>query len=138
MLEITPEICIPLSEMEFSYVRSAGPGGQNVNKVASKAVLRWRMAESESLTPEQKAKLARLYPTLVTKDSEVVVTSQLTRDAPKNRDDCLRKLKQMVEKAIFVPKRRKATRPTKGSVFRRLENKAKKSEKIRQRRVPGE
>lgn len=138
MLEITPEIQIPLSEIEFSYVRSAGPGGQNVNKVASKAVLRWRMAESEALNPEQKAKLTRLYPTLVTKDSEVVVTSQITRDAPKNRDDCLRKLKQMVEKAIFVPKRRKATRPPKGSVFRRLENKAKKSEKIRQRRVTGE
>ena len=138
MLEITSEIRIPLAEMEFTFVRSAGPGGQNVNKVASKAVLRWRMGESEAISPEQKEKFSRLYPTQVTKDGEVVVMSQATRDAPKNRDDCLRKLKEMVEKAIRVPKSRRATKPTKGSVHRRLEAKARNSEKIRQRRVGGE
>ncbi|MDO4551467.1 MAG: alternative ribosome rescue aminoacyl-tRNA hydrolase ArfB [Planctomycetia bacterium] len=135
MLHVTSEVKIYLSEIEFSYVRSAGPGGQNVNKVASKAVLRWNMGASNALNDEQKRRLARLFPSFVTKEGEVVITSQLTRDAPKNREDCLHKLCKMVKKAVFVPKRRIPTRPSLGSVKRRLDEKSRKSEKIKRRKI---
>ncbi len=137
MLEITPTVNIPLSELEFSYVRSAGPGGQNVNKVASKAVMRWNMQASAALAPEQKERMQTLYPSQVTKDGVLILTSQLTRDAPKNRQDCMEKLKKMVAQALRVPKRRVPTKPTKGSVRRRLDDKSRHSEKLRQRRVDG-
>lgn len=138
MLEITPEVKIPLAELEFSYVRSAGPGGQNVNKVASKAVMRWNMEASGSLTVAQKSRLQALYPSQITKEGVLILTSQLTRDAPRNRDDCLDKLKKMVTRSLRVPKRRIPTKPTKGSIQRRLDNKSRKSQKLRQRRISPE
>lgn len=138
MLEITPDVKIPLAELEFSFVRSAGPGGQNVNKVASKAVMRWDMEASGSLTAVQKNRLRALYPSQVTKEGVLVLSSQLTRDAPRNRDDCLEKLRKMVTRCLRVPKRRIPTKPTKGSIQRRLDTKARKSQKLRQRKISPE
>jgi len=138
-LEITPELHIPLSQLQFTFVRSSGPGGQNVNKVASKAVLRWDITASGLLDADSMARLAVSYPTHLTKDGELVITSQLTRDAIVNREDCLEKLKAMLLVAIKKPKRRIPTRPTKGSIHRRLKAKARNSQKKRDRRsVPGE
>ena len=133
-LEITPELKIPLSQLEFTFVRSSGPGGQNVNKVSSKAVLRWNMTASGLLDADSIARLAVSYPTHLTKDGELVVASQRTRDAIKNRADCLEKLKAMLLVAIKKPKRRIPTRPTRGSVQRRLNAKARLSQKKRERR----
>ena len=115
-------------------MRSSGPGGQNVNKVSSKAVLRWRAVASGLLDPDSIARLAVSFPTHLTKDGELVIASQRTRDAIKNRADCLEKLKAMLLVAIKKPKRRIPTRPTRSSVRRRLDAKARLSQKKRERR----
>ena len=132
-LEITPGLSIPLSQLQFSFVRSSGPGGQNVNKVSSKAVLRWHVTASGLLDADAMTRLAVSFPTHLTKDGELIVTSQRTRDAVKNRADCLEKLKAMLLAAVKKPKRRIPTRPTKGSVQRRLNAKARHSQKKRER-----
>jgi ribosome-associated protein len=137
--EITPELQIPISQLQFTFVRSSGPGGQNVNKVSSKAVLRWHATASGLLDPDAIARLEVSFPTHLTKDGELVVTSQRTRDAIKNRVDCLEKLKAMLLVAIKKPKRRVPTRPTRGSIQRRLNAKARISQKKCERRsVPDE
>lgn len=120
-------------EVTFTYVRSSGPGGQNVNKVASKAVLRWNLTDS-ALPDDAKARFAVLYPSYLAENGDVVLTAQRYRDAPKNRENCLEKLQTMVEKALFVPKKRIPTRPTRSSIRRRLDEKAKMSEKKARRR----
>ena len=134
-LEITPSFSIPMTEIEFSYSRSSGPGGQNVNKVSSKAQLRWNLAES-SLPEDARARFAELYPSYLTEKGEVVLTGQRFRDAPKNRDDCLEKLVRMLQIALRRPKKRIPTKPTQGSIRRRLEAKAKQSAKKELRRPP--
>ena len=134
--EITPLLKIPLSQLQFTFVRSSGPGGQNVNKVASKAVLRWNFATSELLDEDSINRLKTSYPANVTKDGELIITSQRTRDALKNRSDCLDKLKAILLAATQKPKHRIPTRPTKGSVQRRLNAKARLSQKKRDRRQP--
>ncbi len=133
MLRINSTISIPLSEITFTYVRSSGPGGQNVNKVASKAVARWNLRNSTVIPEDAKERFAVLFPSALTDAGEVVLTSQRFRDAPKNRDDCLEKLRVMLEKALFRPKKRIPTRPTQGSIQRRLESKARQSAKKRLR-----
>ncbi|HBT76390.1 MAG TPA: aminoacyl-tRNA hydrolase [Planctomycetaceae bacterium] len=137
-LTITPDISIPLSEMRFTYVRSSGPGGQNVNKVASKAVLRWM--PGGRFPVEVLARLKTAHPAYWTKNAEMVITSQRTRDAVKNREDCLEKLRALILAALVVPKPRIPTRPTKGSIRRRLENKARNAAKKdgRKNRIPEE
>ena len=134
MLEIDDETRIPLAELRFTFVRSSGPGGQNVNKVASKAVLRWNPAESQSVPMPVLERFRKLFPRCWTGDGEIVITSQRTRDALKNRNDCLEKLRQMLQKAVREPKRRIPTKPTKGSIRRRLKNKSRQSEKKQGRR----
>ncbi len=134
-LEITPAFSIPAAEIELTYVRSSGPGGQNVNKVSSKAVLRWNMASS-CLSDEARKRFAELFPSHVTEGGEVILTAQRFRDAPKNRDDCLEKLRRMARKALEKPKKRIPTKPTRGSIRRRLAEKAKHSVKKALRRPP--
>ncbi len=134
MFLISPKIQIPLSELRFTFVRSSGPGGQNVNKVASKAVLRWNPGESGVLPEPVMQRLAVLYPAHWTKEGEIVITSQRTRDALKNRADCLEKLRRMILEAGNIPKPRIPTRPTRGSVLRRQEAKSRNAEKKRRRR----
>ena len=138
-LEIMPELKIPLSQLEFTFVRSSGPGGQNVNKVSSKAVLRWHVTTSGLLDADSIARLAVSYPAHLTKDGELVISSQRTRDAVKNRTDCLEKLRAMLLVAVRKPKRRIPTRSTRGSIQRRLHAKARLSQKKRERRnIPDE
>ena len=137
--EITPELKIPLSQLQFTFVRSSGPGGQNVNKVSSKAVLRWDVIASGLLDADSIARLTVSFPTHLTKDGELVIASQRTRDTIKNRADCLEKLKAVLLVAIKKPKHRIPTRPTRGSIRRRLNDKARLSQKKRDRRdIPGE
>ena len=132
MLTINRDIQIPLDELEWSFVRSSGPGGQNVNKVSSKAQLRWN--PSGHLSAEAIARLAMANPSCWTKDGEIVLSSQRTRDALKNRGDCLEKLRTMILAALKVPKRRIPTRPTKGSIKRRLEDKSRNAKKKQDRK----
>ena len=131
-LEIPGVAAIPLSEIEITYARSSGPGGQNVNKVSSKARLRWNLVGGR-LSAEIVERFKTLYPSWVTESGEVVISSQISRDAPKNRAACLEKLRAAIFKASVKPKKRIPTKPTRGSVLRRLDSKAKNSAKKRER-----
>src|SRR5437879_9798354 len=114
MFEITAQLRIPDGELQWSFVRSGGPGGQNVNKVASKAVLRWNLAASPSLPEHVKLRLKTLQRRRVTGEGELVLTSQRYRDQERNREDCLQKLREMIAEAAPLPKPRRAKRPTGG------------------------
>jgi len=137
MLVVTPQIRIPLEEFEITLSRSAGPGGQNVNKVNSKATLRWAVVRSASLPQAVRQRFLVRYAHRVTLQGEVLVTSQRFRDAPRNVTDCLEKLRKMIAEVALPPRPRRATRPTRGSVERRLHGKRRQSEAKRRRR-PGD
>src|SRR5262245_37862572 len=127
MLQINDRIAIPDDELEWSYARSGGPGGQNVNKVSSKAILRWRLAESAVLGPEAKRRLQGHERRRITTEGDLVIVSQRYRDQERNREDCVDKLRQMVLRALEAPKARKPTRPTRGSKQRRLADKRRRA-----------
>ena len=125
---------IPPEQLEFTFVRSSGPGGQNVNKVASKAQLRWNPGRSGLLSTEILQRLQTLFPAHFTKDGNLLITSQKTRDQLKNREDCLDRLQKMILKASKVPKPRIPTKRTKASIRRRLEDKEKNAQKKKGRK----
>jgi len=120
MLSITPSLSIPLTEFVWAYSRSGGPGGQNVNKVASKVELRWNLAASTILPPIVKDRLFAQQKNRITTEGELLLTSQLTRDQEKNRQNCLDKLAEMVRRATIAPVPRVATKPSRASNRRRL------------------
>jgi ribosome-associated protein len=136
VLVVTNSLAIPLDEFRFEFARSGGPGGQNVNKVNSKAVLRWLPAESPSLPPAVRDRLLRAVASRLTKEGELLVTSQLTRDQPRNVEDCLEKVRELVLAAARPPKARRPSRPTLASKVRRVEAKLRRSTTKRLRRKP--
>jgi ribosome-associated protein len=137
MLEVTANIRIPLEEFSWSFARSGGPGGQNVNKVASKALLRWDFTNSPSVSDEVKGRFRERFPSRLTTEGEVVITSELTRDQGRNREDCLEKLAAMLRTAAARPKVRRATKPSKASKRRRVETKRRQSQRKAGRKSPG-
>jgi len=134
MLIVTRQLQIPLAEFEITFTRSSGPGGQNVNKVNSKAVLRWAVRRSPSLPEAVLDRFLRKYAKRLTTEGELLVKSQRFRDAPRNLQDCLAKLRAMLLGIVHPPKRRKATHPTRGSVERRLQGKRRLSTAKQNRR----
>jgi len=137
MLEINDRIQIPDGELHWSFARSGGPGGQNVNKVASKAVLRWDLAGSPSVPGEVKARLRALFPGRITQEGELLITSQLYRDQERNRQDCLAKLRSLLLEAARRPRARKPTRPSRAAKLRRVAAKRHRAALKQQRRHPG-
>ena len=135
MFEVDATIQIPLEEFAWSYARSGGPGGQNVNKVSSKSILRWPMAASGSLEPRVKARIRELFPSRVTEDGDLVISSQEHRDRERNREACLEKLGELIRKAAERPTPRRATKPSKGSKLRRLDAKKRESSRRANRKV---
>jgi ribosome-associated protein len=134
MLVVAPHIRIPLDEFEFTYVRSSGPGGQNVNKVNSKAVLRWNLAGSRSLPEDVRRRFAESFASRLTTDGELVLSSDRFRDQKKNVDDCLEKVRGLLAAVARPPKKRKKSKPTRASKERRLESKRRDSAKKQNRR----
>lgn len=137
-MEINERLSIPEEELTFTFARSGGPGGQNVNKVSSKAVLRWNLAINTTLPEEVKARLRGQERRRVTVEGELLVTAQTYRDQERNKEACRERLREMVLRALEVPKPRKATKPTRGSKRRRLAEKRKRSETKDRRRDLGE
>jgi ribosome-associated protein len=138
MLVVNSQIRIPLEEFEITFARSSGPGGQNVNKVNSKAVLRWGARSSPTLPEAVRQRFLQKYAARLTNEGELLLTSQRYRDAPRNSQDCLEKLRTMLLAVANPPKRRRATRPTRGSVERRLKAKRKQSAAKQSRRMRGD
>jgi ribosome-associated protein len=133
-LEVSSAISVPRRELRFSYARSSGPGGQNVNKVNSKVQLSWKPSDSEGLPDEVLQRLLVQQRNRINKLGELLITSERYRDREKNVDDCLRKLQGMLVRAARRPTPRKATKPTRGSQERRLREKRARSETKTQRR----
>lgn len=136
MLEVTTTIKIPLEEFDWSFARSGGPGGQNVNKVASKAVLRWNFAATTTVPNIVKERFQGLFGSRLTTEGELVISSELTRDQSRNREDCLEKLVEMLRIAATPPKIRHATRPSRASKKRRVADKRHTSATKNARRTP--
>lgn len=122
------------SEVFFKAVRSRGPGGQNVNKVSSAAVLYWDYSYSRLLTEQQKHRLAQKLQGLINSENQVYVRSDEFRDLEQNKSRCLEKLVTMVNQALHIPKKRKATKPTFASKQKRRESKSRRGETKKLRR----
>ena len=126
---IGPGVVIPESELEWSAVRSSGPGGQNVNKVSSKIELRFAFERSSALAAPVKARLRAIAATRLDALGSIRIVSQATRDRPKNLENARHKLAALVRAALAVPKRRLPSVPTFGSRQRRLEQKQRQARK---------
>ncbi len=127
---------VPLRDVHFEFARSSGPGGQNVNKVNSKVVLRWNVARNRSLPEDVRERLRTRYAGRITRAGDILVSSQRYRDQGRNLADCLEKLKALLEAVAEPPKSRRPTRPTAGSQHRRLATKLARSRIKQQRRSP--
>lgn len=125
---------IPEHELEFSYARSSGPGGQNVNKVNSKVILRWNVVQSTALRPEVIARFVSRYGSRLTQAGDILITSDRFRDQTRNREDCLTKLSALISVVEHPPRPRKKTKPSYASKQRGKQSKRLHGEKKRQRR----
>ncbi len=135
MLTVNRKIRIPLRELQFTFSRSSGPGGQNVNKVNTKVHLRWAIKESSSLPEDVKERFMQRYARRVGVDGHLTITSQRFRDQRRNMADCQEKLRSLILSVAQAPRPRKPTRPSKGSKTRRRKAKQALSEKKQRRKT---
>ncbi len=120
---------LPLHEIVFTFARSSGPGGQNVNKVNSKAVLKWNVVGSNYLPFEVKERFIHRYTNRLNNLGELVLASDAYRDQRRNKEACLERLREMIASVARPPKKRKPTKPSKAAKNRRLESKKRQSQK---------
>jgi ribosome-associated protein len=128
MLHVTANIQIPQSELVESFVRASGPGGQNVNKVASSVELRFDVAQSSALPEPLRARLLARRDRRLTADGVLVIQASRFRDQVRNREDARERLADIVRAALHVPKKRVATKPTRASKERRIASKKKRAQ----------
>lgn len=133
MLDVTPQIRIADDELVESFVRSSGPGGQNVNKVASAVELRFDVTNSPSLPDAVRTRLLARRDRRLTDDGVLVISASRFRDQARNREDARVRLAEIVRAATLVPKKRIATKPSKGAQERRLKEKKTRSAHKRDR-----
>jgi len=134
MIYITPTIAIDESEIKQEFIRSSGPGGQNVNKVSTAVQLRFNIANSPSLPDDVRKRLAHLAGRRITENGELIINARRFRTQERNRQDAFDRLVKLIRKASERPKVRRKTRPTLESKRRRLEAKRHRSEAKRMRR----
>ena len=128
MLRISDTVSIPDDEIEFSAVRASGPGGQNVNKTSSAVQLRWNV-DASSVPSRIKARFRQIWKNRMTKEGDVIVEASEHRSQARNREEARKRLTSMIAKAARRKKRRIPTRPTRGSVERRIKAKKETGEK---------
>jgi ribosome-associated protein len=138
MIPVTASISLDPREIEESFVRASGPGGQNVNKVSSAVQLRFDVRNSPSLPEDVRERLVRLAGSRMTQDGILIIQAQDFRDQPRNREDAVARLVALIRAAAIRPKTRRATRPSKGAKERRLEAKSQRSGVKSMRRRPAE
>lgn len=126
-------IKIPFSEFSFTYARSSGAGGQHINKANTKVILNWNINETTCCHPGVIARFRDKYSQFILDNGVVQIMSQKTRSQKANMDDCIEKLHAMINDVRLPPKIRKATKPKKSSVLKRLDTKKKDSQKKRLR-----
>ena len=134
MIEVTPSVKIDESEIQLDFVRSSGPGGQNVNKVATSVQLRFDVRHTLSLEADVKERLARLGGSRVTDEGVLIIEAKRYRTQEQNRFDALQRLIALVQKALEKPKMRRATRPSLTAKAARVGSKKKRGEIKRTRR----
>lgn len=126
-MRITPTISIPDDELRVSFVRSSGPGGQNVNKLSTACQLRFNVAAATSLSAAVKERLVRKAGRKMTDDGVLIIDARRYRTQQRNHLDALERLKTLVAAAAVAPKKRRPTKPTKASKQRRLDSKQQRS-----------
>lgn len=129
---INERLTIPEEDLQWSFARSSGPGGQNVNKVNSKATMRWKPAEG-CIPKSAWYRFRGLAKRYLTGDGEVVIQSQEHRDQPQNVEVCRKRLQALIRQSLVVPKRRIKTKPSRASQRRRLDDKKRHSDKKKSR-----
>ena len=136
MLVVNSKLSVPLKEFEFSFSRSSGPGGQNVNKVNTKATLHWKVLRNRSLPEGVKSRFAEKYRNRINSEGQLVLTSQRFRDQGRNVGDCLSKLRTMIESVAKAPVARKKKKVSTASKRKRLDAKRRQSQKKESRKPP--
>jgi ribosome-associated protein len=133
MIQVTADIVIPESEISERFVRASGPGGQNVNKVSTAVELRFDPAQSSAITSDVRDRLRVIAGSRMTADGVLVIDARRHRTQAQNREDARERLAELVRQALVKPRRRRATRPGKGAVERRIEVKKRRSDTKRAR-----
>lgn len=135
MFVVTPSIRIPLREIQFTFIRSSGPGGQKVNKTSSRAVLSWNIFNNTSLPEGMKAQILKELSKRISHSGDIIIRSDRFRDRGRNIADCLEKMRELLVKAAEIKKARKATKATGAARANRRESKKRRSEtkRLRQR-----
>ena len=135
LIPINRHLFLDESEVEESFIRASGPGGQNVNKVSSAVQLRFDLSRSRSLPEEVRERLARLAGRRLTRDDVIVITARRYRTQERNRQDALDRLVALIRRAAVSPTRRRPTEPSAAEKERRLEAKARRAAVKEQRRA---
>lgn len=139
MIQVSSEILLNDNELQFDFIRASGPGGQNVNKVASAVQLRFDVIKSPSLPEEVRQRLLRIAHNRISEEGILVIEAKQHRTQEQNREQAVQRLVDLIRKATEKPKLRKATRPTAASRQRRVEAKRRRGEIKRRRKYrPGE
>lgn len=135
MIKITPTISIDESEFQEEFIRASGPGGQNVNKVATAVQLRFDVSKSPSLPDDVRERLIRLAGRRITEDGVLIIDARRFRTQERNRQDAIHRLVELIRNAVEKPKPRRKVKPTRESKRSRLEAKRRHSETKRMRRT---
>lgn len=135
-IQLDKNLSINNSELVFSYAKSSGPGGQHVNTTESQAVLKWNLKNTKSIKGAYKLLLLDKLSKSLNKEGDLVITSQKFRYRKRNEQDCIDKLVNLLNKSLYIPKKRKKTKPSKSAVKKRLDGKKKRSDIKKMRKKP--